>query len=288
MPLDATLPAGTYAELEGSLGPFDAGLDGSQMQRLFRCYWRDRFNFPELVNLFTPLSLQTTTGQPIAKSLVLTNTRFERLGANKTGAMGDEYDQCLIYCTYSLPPWLQEDFDFSSESLETTEGRKWESTNTRVDIPSTVFMPTITWNYCSPPVNSAPHGSIFGYIGKINSAALTYVTGVDKHRLLCAGAKVNKRVYPNGTPFWTITYSFIYRQRDWNEVWRAPRQARYPAGDPKEGELKYSDSDSGEQGDPIYVNGPAGIGGWDKPLDKDGNPLYAAADFNPIFPSQHA
>lgn len=183
------------------------------------------------------------------------------------------YEYCRITARYSTYQRVADSeprisLEFGGEMLETGLGRRWHSTGTVCDQAQAVFYPNMIINY-SIVLEAIPTAVLINCVGKVNYGTFM---GYAHETLLFEGASADSQWdYERGMYFYRMGYRFQFRPNGHNMVWRAPRQARDVLGNL---------ADSGAPNyDPIFVDGPAGIGGWDRPVPG----LYERVDFNPLF-----
>ena len=190
---------------------------------------------------------------------------------NTSSSNYGNFKKCIITARYSTYEFLDdlptETWEFGGEVLETGLGRHWLYGGTANDQAQGVYYPniirsiTFVWD-------TVPVAEILLCQGKVNSS---WFQTFPPETLLFEGATIASRAdYERGKYLYTITYKFLYRSLGHNVVWRAPRQARDDAGN-----LLFETG----TGDPEFVSGAAGIGGWDRTVPA----LYETANFNPIF-----
>ena len=184
-------------------------------------------------------------------------------------AGGHTYTHCRIAARYSTFQQIEaaptEQWEFGGEVLDTGIGREWEIGGNRCEQSFGVYYPnairTMTMVKQTIPINA-----IIQSLGKIN---WTTWQGMPAQTCLFEGASTESWFdYERYTYFYRISYRFLVRPISHNIVWRAPMQSRDSAGS-----LVYDNLG------PVWVDGPAGVPGWDKPLP----PLYELGDFNPLF-----
>lgn len=203
---------------------------------------------------------------PRSTVLRLKNKHVEPLTVSTTAA---EPDQVKVVCDYATYEYLDsaptESGEVSAEVLEIGLGRIWESVGRPVQQAQGVVLPMMEWSV-HVIMGQIPKDAIISKTGKCN-----YFQWRDfpPETLLYQGATWENRYdYERTMYIYSVTHKFGYRPIGWNTVWRAPEQAR------SEGNLVY-DND----GLPVWVSGPAGIGGWDRILPK----LYEWTDFNSLI-----
>lgn len=180
------------------------------------------------------------------------------------------YSQWMVTAHYSSAPWLdeppQENIEFSLETFETGEGRTWKNTGTIMDSSMTVQNPTLT-RTISFVVSSIPLSAILNAVGKVN---IQPFQGFPAETLLFLGATTDTAYRWESQDFvYRVTYRFTWKRFGWNIVWRQPRQAVDDTGMPA-----FDDN-----GNPQFVEGEAGIGGFDRPEPQ----LYDTCYFEPLF-----
>lgn len=182
-----------------------------------------------------------------------------------------EYSEYVVTANYSSAPWLneppQENIEFSLETFETGEGRTWLNAGTTMDSSMTIQNPTLT-RTISFVSESIPLTAILSAVGKVNYKTFQ---GFPPETLLFLGATTDTAYrWESGDYVYRITYRFCWKRYGWNIVWRQPRQAIDDTGMPATDPLT---------GDPIWVDGQAGIGAWDRPVPA----LYDTTYFEPLF-----
>lgn len=105
------------------------------------------------------------------------------------------------------------------------------SDDVRIGLRIPVIEHQITWPYVLNP----PFAAMRTCIGKVNSAAMTFQTGLIKtNTLLFVGAELQRQILSDGTRAWNVTYRFSEKAlqatgRDyygWNVFWN-PVQAEF-------------------------------------------------------------
>lgn len=281
---------GDYKEL-AEVESLEMNEDGLIARRAIMCRWDERYFAAMSVFAFDSPYPNPLPDQFQNTVLVVKSHSFEGMGPTGDGRVFEEWPFCKVTAVYRTPPYLGQEFNFSVEALETTEGRVWEKVSAEVgkdvhvEIPTSITMPTAEINI---PCRrwSVPYRTIIQTTGRINKNDYSEGWGIPKHTLLMVGAQTRQGVTSFGQTYWDVVYRFIYRNRSWNEVWRAPRQLR-----DADGVLQWKDEKN--QLDPIYVKGPVGKAGWDVPVDtdkeatEDGRYLYDEADFTYVFPQSY-
>jgi len=276
--MSTTLISGEWHELNGSgREVYDSTNEGNEIVRMIRCLWSERYAIADTQCPFG----STFFGKQM---MVCHRIEFEGVGSPAGGANQSypgrwpEYQECTITATYA-PPHVhpvptstgvnqaQQTWDISSEYLESGLSRTWKLAGTRIEEGATqaVLVPQCAYTY-QVATTSPPAGSVIAMAGKVNQSQ---AFGVSAGHLLFTGAHVTQNWDESGDKFYDTTYNFIYRTRRWNEVWRAGRQKR-----DENGALMWNAT----TGDPVYVDGEAGVGGWDEPDP----PLYEEADFSQL------
>lgn len=183
------------------------------------------------------------------------------------------YEHARFRINYSSAPFIDTapitNVEFSGEVLETGLGRTWHDAETKCDQSQGIFYPSATI-VMQIVLLEPPFDYIFSTIGKVNWEPFM---NNPAETLLFEGCSTDQQYdYDRGLYYYKVNYRFIRRQMSHNKVWRAPRQARNDSDN--------SLADSGPPYyDPIFVEGKAGVGGWDTPEP----PLYAQGDFYPLF-----
>lgn len=233
---------------------------GATAHREWHCLWAERLDCVKINQQFP--------GEPLLRCSEIT---YRPIGA-PTGLKnpGLEYTDCLVIADYStfqkIDDAPEESFEFGGEVLETGLGRKWMEAGTRIEQSLGVFYPELiyTLTLTTATLNVS---AIFNNLACVNHWPFY---GAPAQTMLFEGASAESRFdYERGIYIYRCTYRFIYRPVPWNVVWRAPRQARDGLG-----ALQWD-----ETGFPVYEDGPAGWGGWDRPIPN----LYAEADFGPML-----
>lgn len=203
---------------------------------------------------------------PGAPALRLKETTVEPITQNR-GSTG--YDECRITCQYATFEFIDdqpvESGSISGEALEVGLGRRWASTGRSVQQAVSVIFPLMDWAV-RMTMRSVPKAAILDRVGKVNWAPFL---GFPRETLLFHGADWDSRFdYERQTYIYSVNFHFTYRPMGWNVQWRAPVQAR------QDGILLYQDD-----GEPVFVSGSAGEGGWDRMVP----PIYEMREFNALF-----
>jgi len=266
-----------WHELNGSgTERYALNVDGSEITRMFRCRWDHRYVFAEnICRLGMPFP-----GKP---GMICHTLEFEGVGrpVNTLPGQAPEYEECKVTAVYG-PPETQtlpsggsagEDYatltwSLSSEYLESGLSRTWKTAGTRIEEGATqaMLVPQATLTYHCVRVNN-PTNAAWSALGKINLEAVPELSMTPVGHLLFTGAEIREVTDEDRNVLYDATYTFLFRSRPWNQVWRAARQKR-----DENGALMWDAT----TGDPVYVAPPAGEGGWDEPVP----PLYESADFN--------
>lgn len=180
------------------------------------------------------------------------------------------YSEFIITAHYSSAPWLdeppQESMEMGVETFETGEGRVWKNAGTVMESSMTIQKPTLIRNITLVQ-SSIPLNAILSTEGKVNASTFQ---GFPAGTLLFLGATTDTAYrWETGDYVYRITYRLSWTRYGWNIVWRQPRQALDDTGSPA----------FDEAGNPVFVEGPAGEGGWDMPIPA----LYESAYFEPLF-----
>jgi hypothetical protein len=190
-----------------------------------------------------------------------------------TPASDYTYSHCRITARYSTFQRIEDtvpemSMEFGGEMLETGLGRHWQNAPTVCDQSLAVFYPLLIINY-SFVMSAIPLVFILSCVGKVNWQPWQ---GFAAETLLFEGASTDSRWdFERSIYFYRMSYRFQFRPTGHNVVWRAPRQGRNPMGDL---------ADTGEPyHNPLFIDGPAGIGGWDRPVPA----LYECTDFSGLF-----
>lgn len=234
---------------------------GATILRTIICDWTARSTYKPMIGDLYP-------GE---RALRCTEVRWRGVGQPALSGAGYIYEQIRFDCTYSTAPFVEnmpiETWDFSGEVLETAEGRTWLGTGKPCESSQGIFYPTITRNI-SMVVSQVNTGAVFTSLGGVN---WTLFQGFPAGTLLLEGANIaNRYDYERDIYTYQLDYRFIYRRIPHNYIWRAPKQALDPDTD-----APMIDDD----GYPVYITGPEGIGGWDMPYPA----LYPVVDFGPLF-----
>ena len=182
------------------------------------------------------------------------------------------YEKMRITATYGSYQWLdsapQSSWELGGEVLETGLGRTWQNAGTKCDQAYGVFYPNAVYTITVMRA-TVPLWAIMCCLGKLN---WTTFQGCPRETMLFEGCTTESQFdYERLQYFYRISYRFLVRPGSHNVVWRAPRQARDDTGALLTTGAPYYD--------PVFVDGVAGEGGWDKPWPR----LYGMADFNPLF-----
>ena len=177
------------------------------------------------------------------------------------------YAKALLTCRYATFQYVEsaplDSAEFGGEMLQTGVGRSWVIAGTTCEQSQAIFIPNIVRNVQNIML-AVPYSQILACIGKINSAEFL---GFGPGCVLFEGASSEPQFdYERGVYIYRVTYRFNVRPQSWNIVWRAPKQSR-----DQEGNGLFNSS-----GDPIYVGGTAGTGGW----DTTDPPFYNTADLS--------
>lgn len=235
---------------------------GATIHREIVCDWDDRL-------LYKPAIGQPYPGEP---NIRCTDITWRGVGKPAAFGGGFIYEQIKFVCEYSTAPFVDsapiETWDFSGEVLETGLGRTWESIQRPCESTQGVFYPSVTRNI-SMVVSEVNTSALFACIGGVN---WTYFQGFYPESLLLEGATCEQRFdYERNQYTYTVNLRMIYRRTPHNYIYRAPKQAIDP-----DTEAPMVDSD----GYPVYLSGPEGEGGWDRPIPL----LYRRVDFSALFP----
>ncbi len=245
-------------ELEGGWFEYDTRV--GQGQRRFLCKWEHRYDV-------APPRGQTYPGEP---RLRCAKVRFEPSGPAQP-ALGEPFTYCTIIADYATFSQIDdapvESWEFSGEMLETALGRTWQTTGTVCDQAQSTYYPTTVWRL-TLVLPMLPDELINRNRGRLN---WTWFRGQAPETLLFEGASAEDQFdYDRGRYIFRVTFNFLQRSMSHNVIWRAPRQKR----DTETGALVYD-----EENNPVFVDGPAGVGGWDRPIPQ----LYDVADFGPMI-----
>jgi len=185
------------------------------------------------------------------------------------------YTHARFLCTFSSAQFIEDapitNIEFGGEVLETGEGSKWKNAGTICEQSQGVYYPcaTVTEQLTIPEI---PVEAIFALQGKVNY--YPFMGRAPQTVLFEGGSSEQVFDYTNSRYYYRLTYRFIVRSMSHNLAWRAPEQA----WDDKEHDWATEPNGHGGK-KPVYVTGPAGIGGWDSKIP----PLYAWADFEPLY-----
>lgn len=176
--------------------------------------------------------------------------------------------QCTYY--YTTDRMLGDEFaevssDWSGEVVDQTKGYVWETAGTPVqeDIPSIIPLIEYTMRV---RVTAPPYEAISAAINCVNDRVFR---GFAAGCLRFEGANTSESYDIRGQLIsCNTTYKFTGRRRSWQEVWRPPLIAR--DGDGRERYYQGQDETKPDysptqDGQPVYVSGAAGQGGWDRP-----------------------
>jgi hypothetical protein len=212
---------------------------------------------------------------------------FLRCVSAEWSALGHD-DVCQGTYYYSTERQLGEEFaevscDWSGELVDQTKGWEWEDTGNPVDIEIPTAVPTVEYamrRRVAPP----PYEAVSEAINKVNDRVFR---GFSAGCLRFDGISNSESYDINGNVISTsVTYKFTGRGISWQQVWRPPviardadgREMYYQAQDPNN-TATYSETLDGQ---PIYVSGDAGTGGWDKPT-LDDEYRYGVCDFGAVL-----
>lgn len=229
-------------------------------RRAWHCTWAERLSVVKINQPFP--------GEPLLRCADITYKPIG-VGTGKT-APGTEYNDCLVTAEYSTYQNIDDapeySYEFGGEILETGLGRVWRRAGTPVEQAMGVFYPQVI-QAVTLTMASVPTAAIFNNLAKVNA---TSFEGAPAGTLLFEGATIESRFdYERQRYIYRCTFRFLYRPVPHNYTWRAPRQKRNQFG-----ELVWD-----SRGFPVYEDGPAGIGGWDKMLPE----LYGYGDFNSML-----
>ncbi len=186
----------------------------------------------------------------------------DRGGTNPAGLV-------RVTCIYTTAQWIDTTPQWSGEVtadvLETGYGNYWQGTGRRSQqcVPVVFPLEEKTLTYTTLQL---PEAASILCAGRIN--AFDFM-GYPPERLLYNGMTWSNRYdWDRGVYMFTVSLRFTARPMSWEMAWRAPEQVRI------DGALAYA-----ENGEPVFVDGPAGAGGWDRHVI----PIYEQADFNPLI-----
>jgi hypothetical protein len=174
-----------------------------------------------------------------------------------------------VTCEYATFEWIDAApvtaGEVSGEVLELALSRHWQNTGRTVQGTYGMKFPLMDWTL-RMMFTSLPLGAINKCVGCLNFCSWQ---GFTSETLMYNGASWDDRYdYERKRHFYTVTHKFSCRPRSWNVQWRAGEQVR------SEGILQWTDD-----GQPVPVVGPAGVGGWDRMVPA----IYDLADFNPLI-----
>jgi hypothetical protein len=198
--------------------------------------------------------------------LVARRRTMRPMSPDRNGTNPAQYVEVEV--EYSTLPYLDsepiEEWRVSAESLSVGPGRWWVGANWPCEQPLNIIIPLVEWEL-QLLMATVPRAAIVANVGKVNGYDWE---GWQRGTLLFVGANIQSRWdYDRNRYLYTVRLQFQGRPVPWNVVWRAPRQKRV------DGVLLYDNL-----GQPVYVDGPAGVGGW----DTTDPPLYAEGDFDPL------
>lgn len=249
--------------------------------RKFVCKWEDRMSYP-------PKLGQVHPNHP---EIRCTDRDFHGEGpaqpsiADPSGVGTCLHTYAFVTCTYERMSTQDTDvlWDFhgGTEVLEVGLGRYWRYAGTVCDQSITITSPFITAR-ASKVMLSDPRklGWSMECMGRVN--AYYWQPTLNSPRF---GPETLLYLYPDveewydaersaaiGSPvyFYRCSFNFLWRPCGHNIQWRAPRQAYDEVGAPLVDPTT---------GDPIFVEGIAGVPGWDYPVPR----LYQIADFGPMM-----
>ena len=109
--------------------------------------------------------------------------------------------------------FLRHRWSIGGEFLTTSNDASWAEWDLDdgilADEPPSVFIPTIEHEITWPRVTSPPFATIRDRIGKVNSAAGNFVTGiVAAETLAFIGAEIQREILSDGSRAWEVTYRF--------------------------------------------------------------------------------
>lgn len=250
----------TYKENWGSR-EYTLNRDGGNGTRIFRCAWEDR---KKIVKQGDPFP-----GEPRLRCYEI---NVKPLTPNTSDNAERPADQCIVEARYAVKKNLdtkpQITLEAGGKVLETGLGRTWQGTGKPVLQSQGVFFATCIWNITMIYPSGAPLATIMNNLNKVNAARFL---GAASETLLLESANISARYdYENDLWYDEVAYRFNWQSCPWNVVWRAPVQARDAAG------LVWTGAQLDE---PVWVSGPAGVGGWDRMSPE----LYSKTDFGPML-----
>jgi len=178
-------------------------------------------------------------------------------------------DVVKVTCEYSTFQFIEdkpeEEYSVSGEVLEMGLGRRWLSTGRVCQQALGAVFPLIDWKL-KLVVAKVPKVDLIREEGKVNGYSWQ---GFREGTLLFQGAEAQSRYdYERQRYIYAMTLHFTFRAQPWNYQWRAAEQLRV------DGSLVYADD-----GQPVLVEGPASVGGWDMMEPR----LYGWGDFDPLI-----
>lgn len=151
------------------------------------------------------------------------------------------------------------------ETVDQTRGYVWETTGAPVQeaIPTQVpVMEYVMTMRVMPP----PYEAVQQAVNKVNDRVFR---GFARGTLRFDGTATSESYdRPGQVISCQVVYKFSWRGLDWNYCWRPPLQARDGNGNPRyyQGQDNTKpDYNTALDGQPVYVSGSAGQGGWDRP-----------------------
>jgi hypothetical protein len=209
--------------------------------------------------------------------------KCRRITAVSDEAWGAEVS--LFFSTESKygDDFVEESLEIEAEVLDTTKTCKWDTAGTTCDIPVSTIYPKLVWVMSMKRATSTVD-AIKQAEGKLNDRTFR---GFPAETLLLESASVHHQWDDNGVLTGVdVSYRFVQRFRSHNEVWREARQ-KLVNGVPQyyqtaDNTKPNYNPDPNMDSEPVYVDGPAGTPGWDKPYYMDGETKkyrYDTCDF---------
>lgn len=199
-----------------------------------------------------------------------------------------------IEYNYSTERQLGDEFaevssDWSAELVDNTRGFTWKTAGNKVDISIPTPVPLTDYTM-KMRLTSPPYDAIAAAIQHVNDRVFR---GFAAGCLRFDGASTSESYTIDGEMLsCQTTYKFTARAIDWNYAWRPPVIARDGTGKERYyqgADASAPDYSTANDGQPVYVAGTPGTGGWDRP--KNGvDPVtgldiyrYASCDFASVL-----